>query len=171
MRRGRNEGRMIRAVSYRSQWDPFRGSHEQAYNWRDDASCVSLPAELFEVALEGDPQVAGMTLQEIVMRNEDNFEQATQACSTCPVAQQCLASASRRGEQYWTTRGGKKPGALNNLLRTAKDQNGFPLRRCPRGHRNWRFRVKKGSNGDFECRTCKSMLDKRFHPRSATLEG
>lgn len=127
-------------------------------NWKEDALCVDLPAELFEL---GDQE-------EITPDDQaEIIAQGLKVCAACPVRQACRDFSSEQ-DRYWTTRGGQPPeglfpdskmpeperpntGSTSGGKRSGKKKQ----ERCHKGHKDWKIRP----DGKRFCYTCKVALD------------
>lgn len=100
-------------------------------SWREEAKCRTYPSEIFEV-MDGSSLKARLT-------NEIRFAYAETICNKCPVAEECLQSASN-DDLRWTVRGGVEPGTLVKVdMATCKSgKHTYPAGsgRCPECRRD-----------------------------------
>lgn len=96
---------------------PARG---REYIWQDDAACSSKPPEDFEYLRTDEPGYKPLTYiskwgkkktADERRSNQAKLEASAKVCSSCPVAEQCLA-ASSPADLFWTVRAGQLPKVL-----------------------------------------------------------
>jgi len=126
--------------------NPLRGGSVPYEEWRDDASCQSLPAEWFELS-DHLMDASGEAPEE----QHRLISLGLKVCNDCPVKRSCLVN-SNEDDRKWTTRGGQPPEGL--FPENGKRVKAVPYSRgkiCKRGHDIWARR----STGRVYCVPCK----------------
>lgn len=146
-------------LSRAPKYDPSRGSGRE-YVWTDDAQCSDVDPELFQVAVQGDPEVAGMNNPQIKAYNLAKMEKARTVCDGCPVLQTCLAEAEP-SDRFWSVRGGELPTKLTNKRGVNRpptwDMSGYDVPwSCPNHGTEFKRDYQRGEGRQVYCDACRN---------------
>lgn len=127
---------MVRVLTIRP---PKVAPNTKTY-WVEEAACQSLPAEDFAPSLQGRRATN-------LKANEDKFERARRACSSCPIWHMCYQKATP-DDFYYTMRAGIEPVQYTEYkelgrVRYRSGQRAGDENKCKNGHENWRMWGKK----------------------------
>jgi hypothetical protein len=128
---------MVRVLNYR----PPSKAPDTVELWWEKASCQSLPAEDFE------PTFGVGSREEVIKANEDKFERARRACSSCLIWHMCYQKAGP-DDFFYTMRAGVEPAQFTlykerGRIVERQSQMASDKLRCPEGHSNWKIWGKK----------------------------